>query len=268
MNKSQKATPIETDGGRSIERSIEIEATPEVVWKALTDAEALARWFPTKANVKPGVGGYIRLHWDEHYDAESPIDIWEPQEHLRIGFPNESKFPLATDYYLEGKGGKTILRVVTSGFGTGEDWDGYFDGVRCGWNFELDGLKHYLENHHGTERIVAQASLKFSDGRASAWKRLTGPGGWVSKSGIADLEEGSSYEITTATGDKFSGTVKLNEPERQFVATVIEWNNALFRFELFAESAVVWLSTYGVSEKDVRDLEARWKESLANTPPA
>ena len=42
---------------RLFEMSIDIEATPEHVWKALTDAAELTRWFPLQARVTPGTGG-------------------------------------------------------------------------------------------------------------------------------------------------------------------------------------------------------------------
>ena len=39
---------------RVIEKQIRIAAPTDVVWKALTDAEELTRWFPLDAKVKPG----------------------------------------------------------------------------------------------------------------------------------------------------------------------------------------------------------------------
>ncbi len=61
-----------------LEYEIEIAAPVEAVWKALTDATELVRWFPLEAEVKPGVGGTIRLSWGPDYDGTAPISIWEP----------------------------------------------------------------------------------------------------------------------------------------------------------------------------------------------
>lgn len=47
----------ETKKERRIEKEIEINAPLEDVWKALTDANELARWFPLEARVTPGPGG-------------------------------------------------------------------------------------------------------------------------------------------------------------------------------------------------------------------
>jgi uncharacterized protein YndB with AHSA1/START domain len=46
---------------RTIVKEIEVDASVEVVWKALTDGTELARWFPLEATVEPGVGGKVRL---------------------------------------------------------------------------------------------------------------------------------------------------------------------------------------------------------------
>lgn len=48
---------------RSLGYEVTISAPVEAVWKALTDAMELARWFPLEASVRPGVGGSVRLSW-------------------------------------------------------------------------------------------------------------------------------------------------------------------------------------------------------------
>jgi len=86
---------------RRIERTLSIGAPVDAVWKALTDATELMRWFPLRATVSPGAGGLIHMEWDETYNADSTIEAWEPGRHLRIGFPHHPPVLLATDYYLK-----------------------------------------------------------------------------------------------------------------------------------------------------------------------
>ena len=64
--------------------SIDINATPEDVWRALTDAGELMRWFPLQARVTPGKGGSVFWGWDQHWAWESEIDAWEPGARLRL----------------------------------------------------------------------------------------------------------------------------------------------------------------------------------------
>ena len=46
-------------GTRTQQHEIVIDAPLEAVWKAITDAEELTRWFVEEAKVVPGVGGTI-----------------------------------------------------------------------------------------------------------------------------------------------------------------------------------------------------------------
>jgi hypothetical protein len=54
---------------------------------------------------------------------------------------------LVQDYYLESQGGKTIVRLVHSGFGASEAWDTEFEGTRGGWAACFVRLKQSLETH-------------------------------------------------------------------------------------------------------------------------
>lgn len=51
------------------------------------------------------------------------------------------------DYVLEAEGGKTVLRLVHSGFGSSADWDSEYEGTREGWSACFVGLKEGLEQH-------------------------------------------------------------------------------------------------------------------------
>ena len=251
-------------GTRSVEREIAIDAPVEAVWKALTDPVELARWFPLEARVTPGVGGEIRMSWAGGGKSSGRIEIWEPGRHLRTGEDPKASVPIATDYYLRARsGGGTVLRVVSSGFGADEAWDELYGGWGRGWDFELRGLRHYLEHHRGERRVVAYARVPYVSADEDAWSRLVGPGGWLGERGVANLAEGDRYAVRTTTGESIAGVVHAWQPPRQFSGTAEEWNNGLFRIELFGSVATVWLSIYGVREAEVRALESSWRESLA-----
>lgn len=69
---------------RDIERELWIEAEPEEVWEAFTEASHVMNWFAPKADSAPGVGGYIELTWDPDALAPNRCHIleWEPGAHL------------------------------------------------------------------------------------------------------------------------------------------------------------------------------------------
>ncbi len=170
---------------------------------------------------------------------------------------------IATNYALQGTGGTTLLRVVSSGFGPGEEWDDLLDGFGHGWDFELRGLRHYLERHPGEDRAVAFVRAPYAGSKSEAWKTLTGPGSWFGTDGLDRLAVGERFAVRTVTGDAFCGVVELWQPPTQFVGAVEGWNRALLRVELFGSRATIWLSTHGAPKADVGGLQDRWRGSAA-----
>src|SRR5262245_6282453 len=244
---------------RDVLHELEVAAPAEAVWRALVDADELVRWFPMEAKVVPGEGGFITMRWQDEPPLASRIENWVPKHHLRmigLGGLND----LVTDIFLEGRGGSTILRVVTSGFGADASWDNILEGCRIGWDFELLGLEHYLERHRGHDRQIARARATITSYEA-AWSQLTQSGEWFP----ATLSVGDSFTLR-AGGSEVHGVVRVWEPARQLVAHVKEWNDALVRVTLFVPdqlgSLTAWLSAYDVDQADVQTLQHAWQSSL------
>lgn len=258
--------------GRQVETAIQIGAPVEDVWKALTDAEELERWFPFEARVEPGEGGKIWLGWDKIATWDSTIEVWDPNRHLRTTYAREQPGSgpppkLSVDYYLEARAGGTYLRLVHSGFGSGADWDDEYRGVRRGWAYELKSLRHYLENHKGTIRRVAWAFVTLDIPWEEAWTRLISRDGILSEGSIEDLKEGDRYSIRLATGQALTGVVKLFNAGMDFAGTVENLNNGLFRasIEVAHEgglSAMVWIATYGLDAERVEALQSQLRALL------
>jgi uncharacterized protein YndB with AHSA1/START domain len=254
---------VPRSNAREVERVFTLQAPPEAVWRALTDAAELMRWFPPEARVTPGTGGAIWMKWaTPGYEAESPIEAWDPGRHLRCTFPLHGPVRLSTDFYLEGNQGKTILRVVTSGFGEGEDWDQWFDGVGSGWDFELRSLKHYLERHRGEDRTTLAVPVAVDPPATRAWDRLAGgTSAWLTFD--EPPVEGARYRARTATGELLTGMVEQWHPPRQAVLTVDQFNDALMRIEVERpEGAIIWLAAWNVAEGVLSALETRWRSSV------
>ncbi len=258
---------------RSIDVSLEIDASTEDVYKALTDASELVRWFPLEAGENED--GTVWMSWGDGNKFSGTVAASEPPRHVRFLYrqPPPARDPdtlteddlveIVPDYRLETKGGKTVLRLVHSGFGDGSDWDELFDATRTGWAFELRGLKHYLENHHGHDRIVAWAKSVYPGTRDAAWARLMSPAGLGELGG---LSAGERYATDSSFGDSLAGEIRFIERPTSFVATVDGWNNAFLRVKLEdfcgPREANVLLSTYDVPKRDVEALEKRWQTWL------
>lgn len=266
-------------GSREIEKEILILAPVEEVWKALTDAELLTRWFPLEAKVTPGEGGAIWMSWKNEYQFNTPIAAWKPNKHLRLiymeptpaakpgepGMPFEVPHQVALDYYLDGKGGETMLRLVHSGFSTDADWDGQYDATISGWDFQIEGLKLYLERHRGTPRRCVVCRAKLGDEPLErAWQKIMGPDGLVAVSHPAPHGANERYAVTTAAGDRLEGVVHAYYPPKGLSGTVTNMNDAWMRLHLdelalfHVRDVNFWISTYGLDAPRVDELQAHF----------
>ena len=173
---------------------------------------------------------------------------------------------LAVDWHLQADGGKTLLRLVHSGFGHTADFDDEFEGTNHGWTFELSSLQNYLNHHQGeTRRAFWLRRVTPLDG-AAVWERFTGPGGLI-LSGDLGAQAGEHFRLALASGDAVEGQVVDNAPPRVFAGTAENHNRGLFRFghETCARGrpeAHLWLSTWGLPAEQVDALEQRWSEAM------
>jgi len=252
-----------TGGTRSATGRIEVAASPERVWKALTDAADLVRWFPLEARVEPGEGGTIFMSWKNEYAAESKIVAWEPGRRLAIswGWGDDAETqPQVTEYRIEAvDGGRTVVNVVTSGFPDDPSWDAYVDGTNRGWLFELQSLKQYLERHDGEDRDVIYLRRRTSISAPEVWERMFG------EAGLGGL----SQDESPLGGQAFDTT----EPV-QYAAVLDSLDGALFRVSSepcmapgYEREVVLWLQVWGEERKKLSAYEAKWRPLLDNLFP-
>jgi uncharacterized protein YndB with AHSA1/START domain len=242
---------------RTFTMSLDLDATPDEVWRALTDAEELVRWFPLQARVTPGEGGTMSWDWDGQFTWNSRIDVWEPGRRLVLvedrpsvdvkGTPLPGpSHRIAMEFTLESHAGKTRLRLVHSGFGRGSNWDDELDSIGAGWQYELRGLRHYLEHHKGRDRVNAAVNQFATMPRETLWKRLFSPAGFVVTSGRLAHDERCT--IRSAAGDQLEGTVLWHNPGRDVALLVDSLGGGLFRVSAWSageQSGVqVWMTTY------------------------
>lgn len=222
---------------REIVKEVFVNAAPEVVWQALTDARELTQWFPVDARVEPGVGGSIWISWGEGASGEAPITAWEPNRRLEW---TETRGPvkLAVDFRLEPKDGGTVVRLVQSGFGDSPDWDDEFHMVSGGWSYFITHLHWYLTHHLGVRRELFGRRDPVNLPRPDVFARL-----------VALTKGLDAHQV-------------VNSPDTcQAGFTIPSLNNAILFIEIepAAEGcrAGFWLSTYGLGEQ-FATVEARF----------
>jgi uncharacterized protein YndB with AHSA1/START domain len=131
--------------GRMIEKEIFIRATPERVFRALTEKADLEAWFVKEAMIDLRVGGALRLFWDPESVEGTFLEIDPPR---RVVFTWDERPAIAgittSAFTLTAEGDGTRLHLVHSGFGAGEAWNRLFENINGGWNEELENLRRYL----------------------------------------------------------------------------------------------------------------------------
>lgn len=270
---------------RAFEMSLDLAASRDDVWRALTVAEELVRWFPVDARVTPGPGGSMVWSWGEQWDWTTRIDAWEPGRLLRLVQENARPYDaegrpvpagqaaparIAIEFMLESHGGTTRLRLVHSGFGTGAAWDDEVEGITEGWQSELASLRHYLERHRGKDRAFGIAWLSTPLSRDEAWTRLVGPGGFQFTP--AAVRAGQPYEVLLPGGERLSGTVALHLPRQTLAGTVRELDDGWFRILTWSVPGGVtgvWVgfATYQGERSRVDEFKARSEEALRRLFP-
>ena len=238
----------------AIDLTIDIDATLEEVWQALTTGEGIARWFAPHAAVTPGEGGSVSVGWDPKEMWDTPITVWEPLRRMQTASEMPAKdggvVRLAVDYYLEVQGGRVRVRLVHSGFDDSGSWDDYIDGLDAGWTFFLFNLKHALERHPGVDRQQLSARFRTA-ARPGEEHPVYGAKGLRVQPPVGALRPGDACRLTLG-GVDVDATVAVRHAARTIAFVVPAWNAGLLFVEREglkeSHQLGVWLSLYAVPE--------------------
>jgi len=248
---------------------IDIDASADAVWEAITDAEALTRWYVEAARVTPGQGGTQWVSWGQGVEMETTHRVWEPGRRLVLGaadgVPEEGWNAVVVEYVLQSVHGATRLRLVQSGMPAGDNWDSAYEGTNVGWRMFLAALKYYLETHAGRARHTLARSGSVVGTRDEVWRTLLG----ASLIGALELSGGApadaTYRATAVTGDELSGRVVLCEPARNLTISVRPFGDGLIQFDVTPGEGRCFvnfiLSTFG--DRPAHEaIAARWRDPV------
>src|SRR5262249_54193368 len=226
-------TTMTTKNTRDIVLSVELDASPEDVFRAVTDGTELAKWLAPEARVtapEGGKKGSIWISWGEGMSVENEIEILDAPKRFRhpSGKNAETKAPLYADWSIEAReGGKTTLRLVHSGFSAGADWDNEYEAHARGWRLMLQNLRHYFARHAHQPAAHLPFMSKVESPRAAIWKALLGKFGLSAAPKVGD-----AFRFTTPKGDVLTGVLDLVVDTRDLAFVVREYDDALLRFNL------------------------------------
>jgi uncharacterized protein YndB with AHSA1/START domain len=134
----------------TVEKTLELAAAPERVWRSITEAGELSRWFPDRVDggdlVVDGDGGWV---WENHGRYAFHVEVMEPPSRLVWRWAREPDTVLeetvttTVEWILEpGADGGTTLKLRESGFTRPEDRSEN----DAGWDAELGELVELLAN--------------------------------------------------------------------------------------------------------------------------
>ncbi|MEM1025780.1 MAG: SRPBCC domain-containing protein [Myxococcota bacterium] len=133
-----------------IRLSIEIDAPPPAVFRALTTPEILNQWIAKEARVEPRVGGAFDLGWGPAAEHVKPMRILEFEENVLLSFswPDWRQQPDVPDQTVSFRlvpledGRRTKVEFTHAGFLRTVDKSDY----QQGWTPFLDGLAKAAPN--------------------------------------------------------------------------------------------------------------------------
>jgi uncharacterized protein YndB with AHSA1/START domain len=163
--------------------TVEVPGSAEQVWDAIATANGISGWFiPTELDEH--TGGRVVFHMGES-SSEGTVTGWEPPRRLVYEEPDWAVLggqegavvsPLVTEFLVETRsGGTCVVRVVSSAFGTGADWEReFFDEMEKGWMPFFDNLRLYLTEFPGQQVTSLSVDAQMPGTDAALFSALRG----------------------------------------------------------------------------------------------
>ncbi|MGP3932948.1 SRPBCC family protein [Nonomuraea sp. KM88] len=125
-----------------------VEATPEEVWEAISTGPGIDSWFMGRNEVADGV---VRTAFGGFAMPESTVTAAEPgRRFAHSSATGEDGRFVAYEFLIEGRDrGSALVRLVTSGFLPGDDWEDEFDAMSRGMEMYFATLVEYLGHFAG-----------------------------------------------------------------------------------------------------------------------
>ncbi|MET9905728.1 SRPBCC domain-containing protein [Streptomyces sp. NPDC006476] len=232
-----------------IVREFEVDASPEEVWEAITNASGAYLW--PMDPPEPRVGGRAAFG--------STVTAYDPPHRLTVrsedvGFSVQSVNQLDHTIEARDEGRRAWVRYVHSGIFT-DDWDNQYDGASKHTDFYLHTLREYLT--HFAPRPVTFAQLQ-------------GP----EASQTADAFTAVGRALGLAEDAAAGARVRAHGPEGRTLDAVLDFRDPYF-IGLRTEDALIrffgrnhWGAPVGISvhdfapDADAKATEAAWQHWL------
>jgi uncharacterized protein YndB with AHSA1/START domain len=238
-------------------REAEVPAAPEEIWDAIATGPGTDSWFMGRTEVDPGEGGSVRTIFGG-YRPDNTITGWRPGQRLAYGTePGEDGRFVAYEFLIEGRDSAgTVLRMVTSGFLPGDDWEVEFDAMTKGTDLFFATLVEYVSHFAGRTAVPVTAFGSPVSNWDDAWRRLSAR---LDIEGV--VREGVPVRCTPDALPSIDGIVYFTNPHTLGIRTP----DALYRFlQGFGGSMVVGHHLFA-DDVNAAEAEKAWQHWLART---
>ena len=116
-------TPVPGVDIPAIERTLQLAASPQRVWRAITEPEELSRWFPDRAELELRAGGPGQFSWAAYGSFALRVEAIDPPTYFAWSWTHEPDVPVdqtettLVEWRLRPTpDGGTVLTVRESGF--------------------------------------------------------------------------------------------------------------------------------------------------------
>jgi uncharacterized protein YndB with AHSA1/START domain len=228
---------------------IEISATPEEVWEAITTGSGMDAWFMGDNEVERRLGGKVRTSLPG-FEMESTITTWDPPRRFADTSPKEGDGRvMAFSFEIEGRGGgRTLLRFVHSGFLPDDDWETEVDSLREGDPAYFFKVAEYLEHFRGRRAVPVSAFGPQID-RDRAFSAFTHELGLTSSPAVGDPVDANLEAIGRIEG-------VVDYLSRDFLG--VRTADAIYRF-IHGHQGMIVLGHHVFAEVDREATDRAWQ---------
>jgi uncharacterized protein YndB with AHSA1/START domain len=179
-----------------LEFSVEVPGTPEQVFDAIATTRGVSAWFlPTDVDGREG--GAVVTHMGD-IDSPGVVTGWDPPRRFVYEEPQwatlggqdaSAATPLASEFIVEAtSGGTCVVRVVSSAYGTGAEWEREFIAdLQRHWVPFFQNLRLYLTYFPGQQATSFETSAQIPGDAEEVWAAMSSAVGIDSVGGTVDL---------------------------------------------------------------------------------
>lgn len=252
-----------SDQDRVIDLSVQVPGTPEEVWDAIATGPGITSWF-VPHEVAGGAGSRVRMDFGDGFVEGASVTSWEPP--YRLVLQGDGERALAFEWLVEARDGAScIVRLVSTGFGPGEDWDAEFHGMSEGWPLFLENLRLHLTHFHGQHARAIIPTALVAGPRDTAFEGICAALGVPSDLAAGDLLEASAPGAPALSGQVATAATTTRTRAYHVVLGAPAPGTAILSAEQTGDQVAVslWLYLYGPDASDIPDAVAPFLTALA-----